>query len=302
MFGRCSIRVVMIMAAVLTLSVNTLNAAWWEGKDVPVPWGAEEAYQETRRIAGSNFVFTYYRTTQDSVDTIKAFYRSRLANSGWKKREILNELRQVPNVPLDISFGNALEQNLMFEKDTDVLIINFMPEGAFNDGKTRFSVAKGKIDFKNVPIDKEQLVPALIAKPKKEVAPVYPGASLISLSETDNSSLQGYYTQDDIETAIIFYKENMPNKGWALVGEKPVQETFAASGNLDLAKHCPNCTQFSGLGSSSIKNKVAELHFSNASKDTCDIVFSNQSSELMKAIPFSSMTVVMVNYEEEKKQ
>jgi len=294
-------RAIMIAISILILSVNTLNAAWWEGKDVPVPWGAEEAYQETRRIAGSNFLFTYYRTTQDSADSLKAFYRSRLINSGWKEKEMLNELRKVPNVPVNSSFSNVLEQNLIFEKDTDKLIINFIPEGVFNDGKTRFSIAKGKIDFKNVPTDPDKLAPALIAKPKKEVVPAYPGANLISLSETDNSSQQGYYTQDDIETAIIFYKENMLNKGWALVEEKPVQETSASADNLDLVKHCPNCMKDTGLDVNSIKNKSAELRFSNANKDTCDIVFSNQSSELMKASPFGSMTVIMVNYEEEKK-
>ncbi len=298
MVTRCNIKISAILTIfILACSINTLNAAWWERKNIPLPAGTEEARQETRRIGGSELIFTYYTTTQENADSIRSFYRTRLPDLGWKEKELIKDLQQVPNLQVNSAFKNALEQNLMFEKGTDLLIINFMPEGAFNDGKTRFAIAQGKMDLKNVPTDEKKLMPELLTKPKKEVAPVYPDSKLVNLSEEDNSSQATYYTKDDIGAVSKFYKDSMPNLGWALAGEKPVQETADTVNNLDIAKYCPNCPKDTNFDIGSIKTKIAELHFSNYKGDVCNIVISNQSSAQAKVSPFSSMTIILVNYE-----
>jgi len=301
MVTRCNIKIGVILTIfILACAINTLNAGWWEGKNIPLPAGAEEARQETRRIGGSELIFTYYTTTQENNASIRSFYRRRLPDLGWKEKEIIKDLQQVPNLQVNAAFKNALEQNLMFEKDTDLLIINFMPEGVFNDAKTRFAIAQGKMDLKNAPTDEKKLMPELLTKPKKKSAPVYPDSNLINLSEEDNSSLATYYTKDDIESVSKFYKDGMPSIGWSLTEEKPIQETVGAANNYDISKHCPNCPKDTNFDTASIKTKITELHFSNHKGDICGIVISNQSSTQAQASPLGSITIILVNYESKK--
>lgn len=298
MVTRCNIKISAILTIfILACGINTLNAAWWEGKNIPLPAGTEEAHQEARRIGGSELIFTYYTTAQESPDSIKSFYRRRLPDLGWKEKEIIKDLQQVPNLQINAAFKNALEQNLMFEKGTDLLIINFMPEGAFNDAKTRFAIAQGKMDFNNAPTDEKKLMPELLTKPKKKVAPVYPDAKLVNLSEDDNSSQASYYTKDDIESVSKFFKANMPNLGWSLTEEKPIQEAAAGVNSYDITKYCPNCPKDTNFDAVSIKNKITELSFSNPKGDVCRIAISNQSSAQAQGSPLGSMTIIAVNYE-----
>lgn len=301
MFARCNIKTSAILIMVILLcGAEVLNAAWWEKKDIPLPAGAEEARQETRRIGGSELIFTYYTTERENADSIRSFYRMRLPDLGWKEKELIKDLQQLPNTQVNSALKNALDQNLMFEKGTDLLIINFMPEGAFNDGKTRFAVARGNMDLKTVPADEKKLMPELLTKPKKEVAPVYPDAKLVNLSEDDNSSQASYYTKDDIEGVSKFYKEKMPSLGWNLAEEKPVKETVNTANNLDMAKYCPNCPKDTNLDTASIKTKITELDFSNNKGDLCNIVISSQSSTQAQGSLFGSMTIILVNYEGKK--
>jgi len=297
----CNIKISAILSIViLACAINTLNAAWWDKKDIPLPAGVEEARQETRRIGGSELTFTYYTTAQGNADSVRSFYRMRLPDLGWKEKELIKDLQQVPNMQVNSSLKNALAQNLMFEKGTDLLIINFMPEGAFNDAKTRFAIAQGKMDLKAVPSDQKKLMPELLTKPKKEVAPVYPDSRLVNLSEADNSSQASYYTKGDIESVSKFYKEKMPNFGWALAEENPVKETTDTVNNLDMAKYCPDCPKDTNLDAAAIKTKITRLDFSNNKGDLCNIVISSQSSAQAQGSLFGSMTIILVNYESKK--
>jgi len=298
MVARCNIKTSVILAVfILACAINTLNAAWWEKKNIPLPAGAEETRQETRRIAGSELIFTYYTAGEENAGSIRSFYRMRLPEMGWKEKELIKDLQQVPNLQVNAAFKNALEQNLMFEKGTDLLIINFMPEGTFNDGKTRFAIARGTMDFNNVPADEKKLMPELLAKPKKQVAPVYPDAKLINLSEDGGSSQAAYYTKDNIEGVSKFYKDSMPRFGWQLAEEKPIQERAANGNNYDISKLCPSCPKDTKLDLVSIKTKTAELHFSNDKGDVCGIVISNQSSAQAQSSPLGNVTIIAVNYE-----
>lgn len=297
----CNIKISAVLSIViLACAINTLNAAWWDKKDIPLPAGAEEARQETRRIGGSELTFTYYTTARENPDSIRSFYRLRLPDLGWKEKELAKDLQQVPNMQVNPALKSALEQNLMFEKGTDLLIINFMPEGAFNDAKTRFAIARGTMDLNKAPTDEKKLMPELLTKPKKEVAPVYPDAKLVNLSEDDKSSQASYYTKDDIDGVSKFYKEKMPSLGWGLTEEKPVKEAVDTANNLDLAKYCPDCPKDTNLNPASIKTKITGLDFSNNKGEACSIVISNQSSAQVQGSPFGSMTIILVSYESKK--
>ncbi len=313
MFFRHKLGKLIVIFISTFIALSPLYAGWWEGKDIPLPSGAQEANQETRRIGGSEFLFTYYSTTQENADSIKAFYRMRLPNLGWKEKELLKDLQQVQNFQVNSSFSNALGQNLMFEKGQEALIITFMPEGAFRDGKTRFTIASGKLDFKKQPAGDENFAPELLAKPKKDVAPVYPGASLINLSEGAHFLQAGYFTKDGLEAVSAFYKDNMPRLGWTLKEEGPIQENVLAADKNEIAKYCPECANNANIEAKTsnalqadmakveLKNIVArqaELVFVKENKVVCNVVISERNAIGVSAEDLGKMTVIMVNYEE----
>lgn len=295
--GRMKITLILI-AAVFILSSNVFNNALGEMASVPLPPSAEEIRQEVKKIAGSAFTFNYYTSEQDTL-TIKNFYRSTLSNLGWKEKEPLKDLAGVTNFQVNSSLADNLSLNLIFEKDDgQMLIINFLPQVASSDGKTRFTIAEGKVDFKAQSTTQQDFVPELLAKPKKDITPTYPGASLINLNEDATYLRAGYFTKDDIEAVSSFYKNNMPGYGWNLITEKPIQEVAAAENNYDLYKYCPQCPKDIGFDMKSIKTRLTELKFSNTNGDVCSIVVSTRSSA---ESGFDNMTVILVNYAEKKK-
>lgn len=288
----------LLVLVMLTLVADCALAAWLDTSALPVPPYAEEVKKDSRRIAGQEFSFTYYTSTQDTA-TIKDFYRSRLPNLGWKEKTPLKDLVQIPNFKLEPSLSNVFEQNLMFEKDGSTLIINFMPQGVFKDGKTRFSVSKGKLDIKaGLPKDTD-FTPELLTKPQKEVAPIYPGASLITLSEQPHLSQATYFSKDDMETIIEFYKTRMPRYAWYLVEEKPVEKID--SGDYDLSEHCPDCPKDIQPTVKSMQTELAQLDFSNQQGDACKIVLFRAISKEAVDVPLSDMTTILVHYAEKKK-
>lgn len=293
--------IALIFFAVSIVAINRIpvDAAWWEEQNIPLPVNTEEVKTETRMMYGSQFNFTYYTSAQD-IDSIKGFYRNRLPNLGWKEREIAKELGQVQGLKMDASFNNVLGQNLTFEKGSDMLIVNFMPAGFSKDGKTRFSISKGKIDLSKPPSPDTSFAPELLTKPKKDVAPIYPGASLTNLSEQASSLRATYFTKDDIEQVISFYKTMMPNYGWYLNSEKPIEKIdFGAAGEYDVSKYCPSCPKGATDLAKSMETWLAELNFNNQKGDICNIVLSNVATA--QGMPGSlNMTTILVNYEEKK--
>lgn len=291
--------IILLILAGLGLNMSLLNVARAGTGAIRVPPGAEEIRRETRRIAGGEFVFRYYASGQDSA-AIKDFYNSTLLNSGWQAKSPLKDLQQAPNFQVNPSLTNVLEQNLIFEKEGDTVIVNFLPSGTTSDGKTRFTVAQGKIDLKNENLTEQDFVPAVLTKPRKDIAPVYPGATLISLNEGSDYLKAGYFTKDDIEDAALFYRNNMQSHGWNLTEETPVQETTNDAGNNDIYKYCPTCPKDVNINLNSIKTKFTQLKFSNDKQDACGITISSRAST-DPSMPLAGMTIILVNYEQKKK-
>jgi hypothetical protein len=281
--------VIILAITFIFLSSFNINA-----ETLPVPLNTEFVNTQTRRIAGSEMEFIYYASTQ-TPERIRDFYRSKLTGRGWKEKELLKDLENVPNLKLESSLADAFSQNLMFEKDTDILIITFLPEGVSQDNKTRFTIARGKIDFEAPVPEEKDFVAELLAKPKKDIAPAYPGASLISLDEDANSLKATYFSQDTIETVDMFYKDRMPDYGWVLTQENPIHKIETADvGRQEISESCPSCAQ-SGIEIKPVEMLYAEIDFSNEQGDTCRIGLSQviTGEELKEA---GNITTIMLDY------
>jgi len=289
-----------LVLSTILMATNSINAGWWEANSIPVPPGTQEANKETRRISGSEFEFIYYTSTQD-IDALKQFYRLRLPQSGWKEKELAKDMGQLQGVQIDTGMLNkTLENNIMFEKEGETLMISFMPAGFSQDGRTKFTVSKGKLSLEKAPSSDDNLIPELLTKPKKEVAPEYPGAKLVSLSEQQSSTQATYMTKDDIEGAISFYKSQMPGYGWSLAGEEPVTKAdYGDTTKYDISQYCPTCPKDTLISPGSISTWTAQLKFSNAKGDGCR-VFLSQTQASGKASSALNMTTIVMYYEEAK--
>lgn len=292
-------KLVRLSGFILLIALITLHpvyAAWWDRNAIPLPGGSEEAFQETRNISGSEFVFKYYTSSQDAK-SISDFFRSKLPALDWKEKELLKEMSQVPGLKIPGSVESMLAMNSIFEKEGEIIMINFLPEGVIHDGKTRFTIARGKMETKKAP-GEDDFIPRLAGKPKADVAPAYPGAALISLSENTGFMRAVYFSKDNIGKVSEFYKDKMANYGWSLKEEKPLKKLD--SDEADISKLCPDCPTDNQV-SQAIKPvgmTVRELDFSNQQGDLCIIALTEAGpKQADEGNKLANTTTIMVQYE-----
>ncbi len=320
MFLKSRINTIIILAiSFIIINTAIIHAAWWEEKRFPVPQNTEQVKQQTKKIAGFDFKFTYYVSTQDT-QSIKEFYRRELGNLGWSERQLQQDLAKIKNdaeaasklkaLPgnmfsdsKDDTAGNIFfENNLVFEKDEVMLTITFLPEAAVRDGKTKFSLSEGKLELqKKQAISESQYVPELLAKPKKNVTPLYPGAILINLSEKEDYLKATYFTKDYIEDVADFYKQNMSGFGWSLINETPVTKVdFTNLAKYNQASACPDCERNLALASAMTEMWFMELGFSNSRQDSCKIGLFNNIIKGEQIKPMLNFTNIRIEYEKKK--
>jgi len=293
---RFKMKVLILIA--LVMIANPAFAGIWDWGSIPVPDGTEEVNKETRRYAGSNFDFIYYLSAKDA-DGIRDFYRSRLSTLGWKESDMRKNLNKVPGFDSNPGFSEFFDNNLLFEKEGELITLCILPARASKDGKTRYSLQKGKLDPNSLNAVDKPIVAELVAKPRKEIL-VYPGASLLNLSEGDGSSKSTYMSTADIETVMAYYKEKMADKGWTLDEEQPISKKDVQNNSQEiLKKNCPTCTEHA-VGATKVESLSGELLFSNQDQAQCHIVLSAIN---FPGIPIAGLnnTVIMVKYEEKKK-
>lgn len=298
MFLRQRITQLLIAVFILAINFNSLNAAWWDKNNLPVPIGAEEVKKEARRISGSEFELVYYESNQPASQ-IKDFYRQRLPNLGWQEKELVKELTQKQGIHLDPSLVGALEQNLTFEKGDETLIISVMPGEYFQNRKTKLTLSRGKLKTQEEIEANTEPEFGLLAKPKKDVAPVYPGATLLSLAEPGNSQQATYSAKDDIDKVALFYKANMPSYGWSLTAEQSPQRVGTQGVDPGaIQRACPTCPKEGGI--QSVETWASRLSFSNQKGEFCGI-------DLARVIPIGASsrdfetTIIRVDYGEKEK-
>lgn len=298
-------KVIGITSVFIMIATSCLQAAWWDGKSIPVPADTVESYQQSRSMLGSEFSLTYYTSSQ-TADEIKDFYRKKIADLGWHEKKFTADFEKMKasTVKTNAFLGNVMEANLFFEKDNEKLIITFLPKEASGDGKTKFSIAQGKIEMNDKNIEQKNLVPALLAKPQKEVAPNYPGASLFTLSEDSNFLRATYMTKDRPEEAANFYKENMSIYNWSLTNERPFEKQKPDNSALEEAKNNPAfISQKEKIAPmlDSLDTGLSELNFSNDKGDICKITISNLAMPGAPNENFKNITTIMVYYEKGSK-
>lgn len=281
---------------VMFISAHPLYSAWWDRNSIPLPWGAEEVFQETRSIAGTEFVLKYYASKQNRKE-IADFFRLKLSVLGWKEEKLLGDMEQIPDLKIPDSVKDILASNSIFEKDGENVMINFLPQEASQDGKTRFTIARGNMQAKNDSGTEDDFIPRLSDKPKVDIAPVYPEAALISLSENPGFMRATYFTKDNIGQVIEFYKNGMISYGWFITEEKPLNKLD--SGEFDLSSLCPGCPK-NDKTQQAIKPTdvvLSEFNFSNKDGDTCIMVFTDAGPKNEEDGILKSSTTIMMQYE-----
>ncbi|MDD5560980.1 MAG: hypothetical protein PHT50_02475 [Candidatus Omnitrophica bacterium] len=281
---------------IMFLSTHPLYSAWWDRNSIPLPWGAEEVFQETRNIAGTEFVLKHYASSQDAK-AISDFFRLKLPALDWEEKELLKEMEKIPNLKIPESLKDIMTLNSIFEKDGEILMIDFLPQGAIQDGKTRFTIARGKKGITKKPRSEDDFIPKLSGKPKIDVAPVYPDAALIALSENPGFMQATYFVKDNIDKVKEFYKDKMLDYGWSLAEEKPLKEL--ASGEIDLTgmlhDYPKNDKVQQAIKPASLV--VSELNFSNQHGDLCIVVLADSGPKEASVGILKNTTTVMVQYE-----
>ncbi|MDD5408927.1 MAG: hypothetical protein PHC71_02420 [Candidatus Omnitrophica bacterium] len=281
---------------VMFILTHPLYSAWWDKSEVPLPRGTEEVFQETRNISGTEFVLKHYASSQDAKE-ISDFFRSKLSALDWKEKELLKDMEKIPNLKIPDSLKDAMALNSIFEKEGETIIINFLPKEAVQDGKVRFTIARGKIEEKKKPVAQDDFIPRLSGKPKIDIAPVYPDAALISLSENPGFMQATYFSKDEIEKVGEFYKDKMLNYGWSLTEEKPLKKL--TSGEVDLSKLCPDCPKDKKIQESvkPVDMVLTELDFSNQGGDRCIIALTDAGPKEAAEGVLKNTTTILVQYE-----
>lgn len=265
-------KLIIVTIALWVAAANTpVSAASRDTQKALLPPDAEVVTKEQRKMQGSAFDFTFF-TTNLGPGSVKDFYRQRLASSGWKEKDPMKDASALPGFQIPPELAGLMGNNVIFEKGEQKIIINILPAGYSPDNKTRCIYASGKHDFEKKASD-DDFVPSLMRKPKKEVAPVYPGASLIELSEEKDSMKATYFVPTDIETALTFYQINMGDFGWTLTEEAPLNTREFPE--YELSTVCPTCPKDMKADLSGYKSKYAVLGFKTDKAETCRIVFSS---------------------------
>lgn len=288
-----------LILLVMIITAHPLYSAWWDRNTIPLPSGTEEIFQETRNISGTEFVLKYYTNSQDAK-AISDFFRSKLSALDWKEKELLKEMAQIPGLKVPASVEDMLASNSIFEKGGETVMINFLPQGAVQDGKTRFTIARGNTEAKKEP-GEDDFIPRLSGKPKLDIAPVYPGAALISLSENTSFMRATYFSKDDIDKVGEFYKSKMLNYGWSFTEEKPLKKIDSAG--LDLSSACPDCPKNEKIQQAikPVDMEVQELNFSNEAGDACIVVLGITGQKEGVGDKLKNTTTIMVQYEKSGK-
>jgi len=288
-----------ILLLIIIMTAYPLYAAWWDRNAIPLPSGTEEVFQETRNISGTEFVLKYYTNSQDAK-AITDFFRSKLTALDWKEKELFKEMSRIPNLKIPDSVKDMLAANSIFEKGEETVMINFLPRGAVQDGKTRFTIARGNTEAKKEPKE-DDFIPRLSGKPKLDIAPVYPGAALISLSENTGFMRATYFSKDDMGKVGEFYKNKMLNYGWSLTEEKPVQKLD--SGEISLSSLCPDCPEDQKVQQAikPVDMVVQELDFSNKKGDFCIVALTVAGPKQAIEDKLKNTTTIMVQYEKARK-
>lgn len=268
-------------------------------RGIPVPPKTRIERQEKRMMGAIRFDFLYYNSELEDVQ-IKDFYREKLTALGWSQRDYAREIEQLGVNP-SAALPAVLDKNISFSKDEEQIVVTFMPEGLSAGAKTKYTLCYGKVSLPDEPLPAlkpKEGIPVLLDQPKKDIAPVYPEASLVLLSELPNGTRIGYISDAAIEQVADYYRINMASFGWELIEEDPVQKNKAVDtlkpGILPEAI-CPSCKNSPALNFNEMELLSSGLTFKNDKGDKCKVILSSIATGR------DNTTNILINYVEKKK-
>jgi len=178
-----------------------------------------------------------YVTSLDKRQLIR-FYIRELSKRGWKSSGTIASMIEKYNIPLQgdkLQLKDNLKNAVEFYNSSKSLLLFVLPPRS-GQKETIFSLAYIQSPPLGAPSNLNTL---------PDYIPVYPGAALTT--RVGNGFV--YSTNDNIESVINFYKNNMLAYGWQIYNEMPLTEKKVQfpRGVVDslssLSKQCPACEQ-----------------------------------------------------------
>lgn len=283
----------MLFCAMFFLSGNA-EAAWWDIKVLPVPPQTEQLKEKSRKSAHTEFDVSFYESRLGRREIVD-FYRRRLIAEGWQERNPALEMGKISDLDVGGNIDSLTGSTLIFRRDNEMIVVRFIGEGT----KTKYILGKNKISPAVIPPTPNMFsIQRSEASLRKEIAPRYPDAEMISASE--EPSFQRLVYLSNAQPAVIadYYKGNMGAFGWKLEQDKPVQRIKypEEAQNKDRRGSCPACDKKINELMDHQGVEVKELGFINSAGETCHI-------SVLKVIPVeknsdvSNYTIITVAYE-----
>lgn len=302
-------RISLIILAFIFADLTIVKAAWFGDGALAVPQSTEELNRSKRETAGMIFEMINYKS-QLSKSDISAFYQDKLSKDGWELRNLLKEAKQVPILHLNQDQVDMLGTVLLFQKRDLLFTVNFLPdsikqESVFYSVSRLVGMSSGKAAESGIRSNQDFFsVSELLTKPKKQFAPVYPGAKLNFISEDERLSVLQYISPDSVEKISQYYREHMASHGWDLVSEKPIEFKDLPTG-ID-PQSCPSCAQKNAefLNNTnmpqSMQKESTVLIFNNKNQARCEIAITSlKINREVLNLP-AEYTTIMLNYYDAK--
>jgi hypothetical protein len=212
------------------------------------------------------------------------------------------------DLKIDESMVTFADQNVMFSKGEEMVVLNFLPGEFTKDKKTYFTIAEG------APLSDEAqakvaaggdvYVPELLATPKEMPIAEYPSAKLISLQESPLLSTAVYHTQDAPQGVLDYYREKAQAEGWTLLEDVPMHEVSQGTLPEGVAgEDCPSCSHaqtLQAVAQSKMQMELGELVYTNSRKQQLRIGVSAVESNAQGLPSPLKFTTVVVVYGQEK--
>ena len=232
---------------------------------VPVPWGAKLLHEDVVTVGDGEERNMASYETKASKQELCNYYLQKMPEQGYRL------------------FMNG-EQNLVFSKGEDLVLIFITPSV---EGKTKFII--GAASTRPV-FDKTNGYDGAVKCEPLPSIPVYPGSRCIQSTRQKSGGAMSvsYSTGDSLDTALSFYRQQMPQYGWELKKETKLGELMSGSlQSSDQTTVTPDQQEFMR----DFYGGATGLVFSNSQKNGCYM-------QLMGNPMNKDMTLINIVYEE----
>lgn len=163
-------------------------------------------------------------------DKILKFYQQRLTREGWRQVDVPSQ---------QVSGFDSLNRTFNFVKGSDTLILTFSPFTA--EGFVFYTIDTGVppeagdlAETEELPLDNVFKEPESL-----DFMPIFPGSKQVDYRKTSLGIHICYIANKEVEGVKGFYLQGMPEYGWSLVNQEPMDGKEYNLSEIDSA--CPTC-------------------------------------------------------------